>query len=94
MDLMNGSKRSDAELILRDRRELSLCGIEDVVSFDDVSVYLITSEGNLLVEGTELHISTLDVSMGNMTIEGHIRAMIYDEKDGTGKNGFFAKIFK
>ena len=92
MDQMHEKK--EAELILWERKILNLRGIEDVVSFDDVSVYLITKEGNLLVEGTELHITALDVSSGNMTIEGYVRSMVYTDKENAGKNGFLTRIFK
>ena len=94
MDLMNSSNNTNAELVLFERKLLKLRGVEDVVSFDDLSVYLITKDGNLLIEGLELHITALDVSSGNVTIEGLIRSMIYDEKDGPIKNGFFSRIFK
>ncbi len=82
------------ELLLWERKKLRLGGIEDVTSFDEVSVYLITKNGNLLIEGTELHITVLDVTAGNMEIEGHIRAMIYSDKESVGKGGLFAKVFK
>ncbi len=84
----------DAELTLWGRKILKLRGIEDVVSFDEVSVYLVTKDGNLLIEGTELHITTLDVTAGDMAIEGHIRSMLYNDKETAAKSGFFSKMFK
>ncbi len=85
---------NEAELILWNRKILHLKGIEDVVSFDEMAVYLITKDGNLLIEGSELHITTLDVSDGNMTIEGAIRSMIYHDREIAAKSGFFSKLFK
>ncbi len=86
--------QNNAELILKNRKCLNLNGIEDVISFDESAVYLITNEGNLLIEGTELHITALDVASGDIAIEGHIRALIYNDKETPSKNGFFAKMFK
>ncbi len=83
----------DTTLALQNRSILRLRGIEDVVSFDELAVYLVTKDGNLTVEGTELHITTLDVTAGNMTIEGHIRTMAYSNKE-SAKSGFFSKMFK
>ena len=66
-DLQNENK--DTSLEFENREVLTLTGIEDVISFDEASVYLVTGNGNLLIEGTGLHITTLDVSAGNMTVE-------------------------
>ncbi len=93
MDFTDETK-SDADLILFGRKILNLRGIEDVISFDDVTVYLITKDGNLMIEGSDLHITALDVSSGNMTVEGYIRSMVYNDKETAGKSGFFSKIFK
>ncbi len=87
-----GTKK--AEIVLSDRKILELSGIEDVISFDDLSIYLITTVGNLLIEGSELHITTLDVALGKMTVEGMIRSMIYNDKDNKKKSGFFSNILK
>ena len=81
-----------ASLILYQRKKLNLCGIEDVVSFDELNIYLITENGNLLIEGNDLHITTLDVTSGNMTVEGLICAMIYNDKENKKKDGFFSRM--
>lgn len=91
-ELQNENK--DTSLSLKNREILTLSGIEDVISFDEMSVYLVTGNGNLLIEGTGLHITTLDVSAGNMTIEGFVRSMVYNDKESTKKGGFFAKVIK
>lgn len=84
----------ETSLNLSNREILNLTGIEDVISFDEMSVYLVTGNGNLLIEGTGLHITTLDVSAGNMTIEGFIRSMTYNDKENVKKGGFFSKVIK
>ncbi len=84
----------NAELMLWNRKILKLQGIEDVISFDEISIYLVTKDGNFLIEGTELHITTLDVPSGDMTVEGNIRSMIYQDKESATKGGFFSKVFR
>ena len=81
-------------LVLYQRKILNLCGIEDVISFDELSIYLVTDNGNLLIEGTDLHITTLDVSSGNMTVEGMVRSIIYNDKETKKKDGFFSRMMK
>ena len=84
-----------ASLILWNRKNLNLKNIEEVVSFDDLNIYLITKDnGNLLIEGNNLHITTLDVASGNMTVEGTICAMIYNDKESHKKESFFSRILK
>jgi sporulation protein YabP len=84
----------NAEITLWERKRLLLENIEDVISFDDLSIYLITKFGNLLIEGSELHITTLDVPSGKMMVEGLICSILYNDKDSKKKDGFFSKILK
>jgi sporulation protein YabP len=84
----------NAEITLWERKRLLLENIEDVISFDDLSIYLITKFGNLLIEGSELHITTLDVQSGKMMVEGLICSILYNDKDSKKKDGFFSKILK
>ena len=89
---MNDAK---ASVILWNRKILNLTDISDVISFDELSIYLITkSNGNLLIEGSDLHITTLDVASGNMTVEGTICSMIYNDKESKKKDSFFSRILK
>ena len=84
-----------ASLVLSNRKMLNLTDISDVVSFDELAIYLITkNNGNLLIEGNDLHITTLDVASGNMTVEGMICSMIYDDKESVKKGKFFSRILK
>ena len=88
------TNENKASLVLYQRKLLNLGGIEDVVSFDELSIYLVTENGNLLIEGTDLHITTLDVASGHMTVEGMIRSMIYNDKESGKKEGFFARMMR
>lgn len=92
---MENINEIQASLVLWDRKKLNLTGIEDVVSFDELNVYLITKEnGNLLIEGNDLHITTLDVASGNMTVEGTICSMIYNDKESKKKESLFSRMLK
>ncbi len=86
------NKKTALHLINREKLELD--GIQDVLSFDEMSIYLITENGNLLVEGNDLHITTLDVVSGNLIIEGFVRSMVYNDKETNKKGGFFSRIIK
>lgn len=92
--MLETTEMKNAEITLWERKRLLLENIEDVISFDDLSIYLITKFGNLLIEGSELHITTLDVQSGEMMVEGLICSILYNDKDSKKKDGFFSKILK
>ena len=66
-------------LTLDERRNLSMNGVTEVVSFDDTAVVLRTCLGTLLVQGRELQLKTLTLDGGNVAVEGHISALSYEE---------------
>lgn len=89
---MNGEeKRTASEINIKNRETVVLSGIEDVVSFDESAIYLITSEGKLVVEGSGLHITALDVALGKMTVDGYVTALTYDDREKGRKQGLFSR---
>ena len=80
-------------LVLEDRRLLTVSGVSDVDSFDEETVVVFTDLGELTVRGSNLHINRLSVDIGELTVEGNIAALIYsDEAPRSG--GFFSKVFR
>lgn len=88
------NERKKTKLYLTNRERLELDGIEDVLSFDEMSVYLVTENGNLLIEGRDLHITALNVDSGDLVIEGFVRSMAYNDKETVKKGGFFSRVMK
>jgi sporulation protein YabP len=93
---MPDEKRTNSvphNLVLEDRRMLTVSGVSDVDSFDEETVVVFTDLGELTVRGTNLHINRLSVEVGELTVEGNIAALIYsDETPKSG--GFFSKVFR
>lgn len=80
-------------LVLEDRRLLTVSGVSDVDSFDEETVIVFTDLGELTVRGSNLHINRLSVEVGELTVEGNISALIYsDEAPKSG--GFFSRVFR
>ncbi len=80
-------------LILEDRRSLTVSGVADVDSFDEQTVIIFTDMGELTVKGLDLHINKLSVDTGELTMEGKIVSLSYqDEQPHTA--GFFGKLFR
>ena len=84
--------RSNHNVIIEDRKKLTLSGVKDVISFDDETLLLETVLGRLTVKGAGLHIVNFDTASGDLFAEGKIYAAVYtsDEKNG----GFFSRVFR
>ena len=80
-------------LVLEDRRLLTVSGVSDVDSFDEETVIVFTDSGELTVRGSDLHINRLSVEMGELTVEGRISALVYSE-DTPKNGGFFSRVFR
>ena len=86
--------RKDHNIIIENRKSMSISGITDVDSFDEKAICLYTQLGELTVQGRELHIDSMSVETGNMTITGEIWAMIYGDSDRKGPLSALGKLFR
>ena len=78
-----------------ERREITVSGVTDVVSFDEQTVVLDTVCGGMTVDGDRLHIHILNMEQGIVTMDGRIDAITYFENDSNKENGgFFKKLFR
>lgn len=62
-------------LLLEQRKTLSLGGVQDVKSFDENEVLLVTVCGVLTIRGKELHVGRLELEKGEADIEGSIDSL-------------------
>ncbi len=67
------------QLTLTQRESLTMTGVTEVVSFDDTSVVLNTQLGTLIVHGRDLHLKNLSPEGGQVSVEGTVSALIYEE---------------
>lgn len=79
------------KLTLNERKALTMTGVSEVISFDDAAVVMRTALGTLIVQGKELKLKTLSLEGGQMAVDGHISAMIYQEPRQSG--GVLKKLF-
>ncbi len=83
---------SEQTLILKNRRELTLNGVEYVVGFDPEYVALETVYGKLTVEGRDLVIDDLSKKDGKISILGEITSFYFSDK--AEKRSGFLSILK
>ena len=79
------------KLSLNERRQLTMTGVTEVVSFEDSAVVLQTSLGTLIVQGRELQLKTLSLEGGQVEVDGSVSALVYEEPRPSG--GWKRRLF-
>ncbi len=72
------------KLTLNERKNLTMTGVTEVVSFDDTAVVLRTALGTLEIQGQQLQLKTLSIDGGQVAVDGHISSLYYEEPRPTG----------
>lgn len=80
------------KLTLNERKNLTLTGVKEVISFDDTAVVLNTVLGTLEVQGQELQLKNLSIDGGQVAVDGHICALLYEEP--RNPTGFWGRLLK
>lgn len=81
------------QLIVNERKELTVTGVSDVDSFDESAVIAHTALGDLTIKGTHLHICRLNTDTGDLSLEGEIDLLEYSQSK-PAKGGRLARFFK
>ncbi len=72
-------ERFPHKLTLNERKQLTMSGVTEVVSFDESSVVLQTGLGTLVVQGQGLKLKTLTPEGGQVAVDGDVSALMYEE---------------
>ncbi len=86
-----GRMEAPHHVILEGREELSVSGVEEVESFDENVIVMVTSQGTLVVRGEDLHIEKLSLDGGDLRVEGMVESLTYED-EGRTRPGFFARL--
>jgi sporulation protein YabP len=81
-------------VILDGRQHLSISGVEDVDSFDETSVVLYTTKGLLTVRGNDLRVDRLSIEGGELSIEGLVDSLEYQDEQRSQGGGFWSRLFR
>ena len=79
-------------LELDGRERLLVSGVEEVESFDENTIFLITAQGGLEIQGEGLHIEKLSLDGGDLKVEGRVNALLYEPDRGSRGGGLFARL--
>ncbi|MCR5653528.1 MAG: sporulation protein YabP [Ruminococcus sp.] len=78
-------------IILDNRKKLCITGAEDVTGFNEEAVSVCTSLGDLIIRGSSLHITKLNLDSGEVEVEGKIDFMQYSESKKS--KSFMQRLF-
>lgn len=80
-------------ILIEDRNNITISGVEQVDSFNENTIILSTIKGGLSIKGENLNVSKLNLDEGNVRITGTVNSLTYISKEGAPKN-LMGKIFK
>ena len=84
---------SDHRVTLEDREQLTVTGVEEVESFDESTIVMVTVRGALVVRGSGLHIEQLSLDGGQLRVEGDVESLTYED-DAGGHTGIWGRLFR
>jgi sporulation protein YabP len=85
--------KAQHNIIMENRRSLTVTGVMDIDSFDEETVIVFTEQGELTIRGSGLHLNKIDVDSGDLSMEGTVDSLAYSDNPSQ-KGGFFAKLFR
>lgn len=81
-------------IIMENRKLLTISGITDVDNFDEKEILLYTNQGELTISGKNLHINSMSVETGDIIIEGDIWSLCYGDRDRKNPVSMISKLFR
>ena len=83
------------KLILDNRKEASVTGVKDVISFDEKEILLQTADGKLQIRGSGLHVKGLNLEKGEAALAVSEDSLVYLSKDSPRKEEpLFTRLFR
>ena len=78
------------------RKQVTITGVIDVISFDLNEILLETHMGMLSIKGNDLHVKRLSLDKGEIDIEGETDSFIYSDlgKYKKSKESLMGRLFK
>ena len=82
-------------LIIDRREKITVTGMLDVISFDEETVIGETELGIIVVRGNNLHVNKINLENGELSVDGEIGGITYEDSAGYGKGkSLLGRLFK
>ena len=90
--MANDANRNELhELRLENREKLTVSNVQEVESFDENTVALLTGCGLLIIRGENLQLKALSIDGGQVCVRGTVHSLDYEEPRKPGS--FFKRLF-
>lgn len=83
MEELSGGTRIH-KVTMTNRKNGTINGVKDVLSFDIHEILLETEQGMLMIKGDDLHVSRLTLDKGEVDVDGRIDSFTYSDAGGAG----------
>ena len=80
-------------IVLKDRKDMRIDGVSEVVSFDEHYVMLKTQCGDMAIEGANLKIAVLEIDAGIVVLSGTVSGVYYSEAQNAQKRSLLNRLF-
>ena len=96
MGMEERTTQKNHKLVINNRKTSLVTGVLDVLSFDLNEILLETEQGMMMVKGTDLHLTRLNLEKGEVDLSGNIDSVAYSEVHAGVKQGenLFSKLFR
>lgn len=82
-------------LLLEERRYGRITGVQEVCSFNENEIIMLSEAGKILLKGDQLHVKSLDLERGAAEIEGKVSSFSYISKTIPKKQeSFWKRMFR
>ena len=87
--------RAPHKVVIDSRQKVIITAVEDVDSFNENEVIMLTNHGFITVTGEDLHINKLNLDEGQLVLEGSIQSIDYaDHEEERTRKGVLSKVFR
>ena len=84
--------KTPSDIVLTNRRNLSVSGVNDVSGYDDMQIEAETTNGLLFIRGSGLKIISFDREKKELELLGDIDGIIYGKKEE--KKSVMSRLFR
>ena len=91
---MAEDRRGNHEITIKNRETLDVTGVLEVLAFDEESVMMETSCGLLMIKGQGIHMGKLDLTSGDVSIQGMVDSITYSDGSISEKHWLLGKLFR
>lgn len=81
-------------IFLENRNKLNVTGVLDVLNFDEQIITVETELGVLVVKGSDLKLNRYNLDDTELSIDGEVNSLSYEDKVAHKNESLLAKIFK